>query len=148
VPAALIRTGAITAGNTGVANFVFPVLDHIAYRITTVNAVRGRGVISTVAQSQMLFGISHQTDLGVKDDEDDMLVGDNDMWYVGALADRQSLYDVLVPPIVVAGPQRLLAFNNTGATSALRVRLEFERIRVPNLTAWALLLTRTSFEEV
>lgn len=139
----------VSDGNSAAAKLAFPEIEGLANSIDSISAFRGGGRLLTDGDKASV-GISHQTDLLTADllnDEDDILTDQGtDLWWVHGISETDHVLDRLNIPEVVAGPQTLVFHNGTGGVTGVRMDISFHTIRIPNITDWTLLKTRTSYE--
>jgi len=142
-------SGGIANGDSAALRIDFPEIERLGIAVDSISVIRGSGRLLTDGD-QVLVGLSHRTDLlttDLLDDQDDFLQENGfDMWWVHGLSETDHVQDRLDIPEIVAGPQTMVIHNGSGAVAAVRYDISFHHVRIPNITQWALLKTRTSYE--
>lgn len=136
-------------GQTGFGVVPLPSIEHQVVVIDSISVIRGGGRLLTDGD-QALVGLSHQVDILdslFTDDEIDLLTDRGfDIWWTHGLSETDHVLDRLEFPESVAGPQGVVFHNGTGGTTSIRVDISYRTVRLANITQWALLKQRTSYE--
>jgi len=142
----------VANGDSSAVKILLPEIEGLAVAIEAISVLRGGGRLLTDGD-QALVAISHRTDIftaGLFDDEDDILdeeiAEQLDFWWAHGISETDHVTDRLSTPELVAGPQTMVFHNGTGATTGIRFDITFHEVKIPNLTQWALLKQRTSYE--